>query len=225
MFNFFAHPVYFYGLILAILVVSLIAIFSMGEGDKKTSKKQEEDVLEARLRSSELEKAMGEKELEYKEAISALEKSLNDKAAAFTIRTAALEEQLRQQEALKSELARSKPVISQNTEALKQAALINDNLKKELIQLKEKLDKANKELLLSNEMYNGLKGQYDELEDKFSQFSEERLKEPKKDLPRGEVKAAPEAPKPRVTIPKIPNLRSTVQPESEDIKAPPAETK
>ncbi len=224
MFYFFAHPIYFYGLIVALLVVSLIAIFSMGEGDKKTRKKQEEDVLEALLRSSELEKALGEKELEYKETVSVLEKSLNDKEAAFTSRIAVLEEQLRRQEALKSELARCKPTLSQNEDALKQAVSANDNLKKELAQLKEKLDKTNKEFLLSNEMYNGLKGQYDELEEKFSQLSEERLKEQRKFLPGEEAKAAPEAPQPRVTMPKIPNLRSTVQQENEDIKAPPAET-
>ena len=173
MFSFFAHPIYFYGLIVVLLIVSLMAILSMGEEDKKIRKKQEEDILEVRLRSLELEKALGNKELEYKETVSGLEKSLNDKEAAIV----ALEEQLRQQETLKSESDRFKPAFSQNEDILKQAVSANESLKKELAQLKEKLDKTNKEFLLSNEMYNGLKGQYDELEEKFSQLSEEFLKE------------------------------------------------
>ncbi len=68
-------------------------------------------------------------------------------------------------------------------------------------ELEKTLQEKDKELALSNQMYNGLKGQYEELEEKFSQLFE---------VPQAQVK-----------LPKIPNLRSTVQQDSVELKLPP----
>ncbi len=182
MFSFFAHPVYFYGLLVVLLAVSLGAIFSLGQEDKKIRKKREEDLEQARSCCLELGTAMENKELEHKETIAGLEKSWNNKEIEFNAKIAALEKQLLPQEQLKSELAG----------------------------VKEELDKTKKEFALSNEMYNGLKGQYDELEEKFNQLFEEFLKEQKKNLPGEKTKVVSQ---PQVSIPKIPNLRSSVQEE------------
>jgi citron Rho-interacting kinase len=225
MFSFFAHPIYFYGLILALLVISLIAVFSIGEEDKKTRKKQEDELLEARLRNSELEKNIGDKEFEYRATLDGLEKALKDKETEFNQKVGPLEAQIKQQEVLKAELSKVKPELDQKEDVLRQALAANDILQKELAQLKEELDKTKNELALSNQMYNGLKGQYDELEDKFSQLFEEFLKEQKKNLTGQSPKAAAQESRQKVDLPKIPNLRSSVQNESEEDKVPPAGTK
>lgn len=60
MFSFFAQPIYFYSLILVLLAVSMLAIFSIGEEDKKARKEREEKAQEALLHSKELEKALAE---------------------------------------------------------------------------------------------------------------------------------------------------------------------
>ncbi len=60
MFSFFAYPVYFYSLIVVLLAVSMLAIFSMGEEDKKARKERQEKDQEALLHSKELEKALAE---------------------------------------------------------------------------------------------------------------------------------------------------------------------
>jgi chromosome segregation ATPase len=193
MFSFFAHPIYFYGLIAVLLVISLMAVFSMGEEDRKIRKKHEEELLDLRQRGLALEKELEDKDSEYKETAGAFEKTLQEKDAEFSARVSSLEAKLASTEQLKSRLASLEPSLSQKEEAL---------------------EKANKELALSNQMYNGLKGQYDELEEKFSQLFEEFLKEQKKNQ-SGQIKReVPEAPQPLVALPKVPNLRPMAQQET-----------
>ncbi|MCX5708900.1 MAG: hypothetical protein NTY14_08050 [Candidatus Omnitrophica bacterium] len=202
MVSFFAHPGYFYALIAALLVVSLFAIFSMGEEERKARKKTEDQLLEERSRRVELEKNIEEKALEYKESVESLAKTLQEKEAEFSGRISELEAKLAAAEQIKSRIAGLEP---------------------ELAQKRESLDKANKELALSNQMYNGLKEQYDELEEKFSQLFEEFLKEQKKNLTGQTPKVIPEAPQAQIKLPKIPNLRSEVQQESPELNPPPKE--
>ena len=191
MFSFFAHPVYFYGLISALLAVSLVAVFSIGQEDKKARKLHENQLLEAELKVTELEKQLEDKDIERKDA-----------QARLNARIAELEEQLA---GLGSSLA------SKNDET-KQDVSAGESLRKELVAVKSELAKANQELSLSNEMYNGLKGQYDELEEKFSQLFEEFLKEQKNNL-------AAEKTQPQ-TLPKIPNLGAALRRESEGAGSP-----
>ncbi len=60
MFSFFAQPVYFYGLTAVLLAVSMLAIFLMGEEDKKARKEREDKAQAALLHSKELEKELAE---------------------------------------------------------------------------------------------------------------------------------------------------------------------
>jgi len=247
MFSFFAHSGYFYVLIVALLVVSLFAIFSMGEEDRKARKKHEDQLLEERQLRAELEKTIQEKALEYKESVESLAKSLREKEIEFSGRIAASQTQLAEQESLRSEIASLKSALAQTEVDLKLTVSAKENLQKDSNPIKVELDKVNKELALANQMYNGLKGQYNELEEKFSQLFEEFLKEQKKNLPGQSAKIIPEALQPlslsqpppqpqsqpqpqpqsptQVKLPKIPNLRSTVQPENEGNPASPTETR
>jgi chromosome segregation ATPase len=201
--SFFAHPGYFYALIAAMLAVSLFAIFTMGQEDKKARKEHDELFAQVRLRAAELEKTLQEKTLEYQETAGAFEKSLQEKDLEFFGRVSELEAKLAAAAQLKSRLA-----VLESAMAEKQ----------------ELIEKANKELALSNQMYNGLKEQYDELEEKFSQLFEEFLKEQKKNLTGQTPKVIPEAPQAQIKLPKIPNLRSELQTDSVELKLPPKET-
>jgi chromosome segregation ATPase len=218
MFSFFSHSGYFYVLIVALLAVSLFAIFSMGEEDRKARKKREDQLLEERQLRAELEKTIQEKALEYKESVESLAKTLREKEAEFAGRVSASQTQLAEQEKLKSEIASLKSALAQAEVDLKQAVSVKENLLKDSAPIKVELDKVNKELALSNQMYNGLKEQYNELEEKFSQLFEEFLKEQKKNLPQSQSQPLlpPQSQSPQqVKLPKIPNLRSTVQQENE----------
>ena len=79
MFSFFAHPVYFYGLIAVLLAVSLVAVFSIGQEDKKARIIHENRLLESGLKVEELEKQLEDKDLAHKDA----ETRLNARIAEF----------------------------------------------------------------------------------------------------------------------------------------------
>lgn len=70
MFSFLANPVYFYSLIGVLMVISILAIFSMGEEDKKTRKEREWKLQEILLRGKKMEKTLEEKEGLLKQAAS-----------------------------------------------------------------------------------------------------------------------------------------------------------
>lgn len=72
MFSFFAHPVYFYSLIVVLLAVSMLVIFSMGEEDKKARKEREDKIQEALLHSKELEKELAELKEKLNKAVAEL---------------------------------------------------------------------------------------------------------------------------------------------------------
>jgi len=70
MFSFLANPVYFYSLIGVLMVISILAIFSMGEEDKKSRKDREWKLQEVSLRIKKLEKTLEEKEELLKQSAS-----------------------------------------------------------------------------------------------------------------------------------------------------------
>jgi predicted nucleic acid-binding Zn-ribbon protein len=201
--SFFAHPEYFYALLAALLLISLFAIFSMGQEEKKASKVQIALLADIRARAAELEKNLQQKELEYKESAGSFQKTLQEKDAEFSGRISEMEAKLAAAAELKLRLAGFESALAEK---------------------EDRLNKANKELALSNQMYNGLKEQYDELEEKFSQLFEEFLKEQKNNLPGQTPKALPEEPQTQIKLPKIPNLRSDVEQESQEPKLPPKES-
>jgi len=193
MFSFFAHPVYFYGLIAVLLAVSLVAVFSIGQEDKKARIIHENRLLESGLKVEELEKQLEDKDLAHKDA----ETRLNARIAE-----------------LEAQLAGLGSSLTGKSEEAKQVVLARESLQKELSAVKSDLEKANKELSLSNEMYNGLKGQYDELEEKFSQLFEEFLKEQKKNQSVEKPQPQKQAPPAQQAIPRVLNLGAALRQES-----------
>lgn len=214
MFSFFAHPVYFYGIVVILLAVSLVSIFSYGEEDKRSHRKKEEEGLLAQNRIAELEKTLQDRETEYKATVAQREKNFKDSEAEFTKKIAALEEQTGTADGMKSHLTSLQSQLNVKEESCKQALSLKAQAEAALGALRQELEQAQKELALSNEMYNGLKGQYDELEEKFTGLTQQSP---------GTMPAhdGGEAPKPAFTLPKVPNLRAAVK-DDEQATPPPA---
>jgi chromosome segregation ATPase len=213
MISVFFQPLFFYVLLAILFVISAIALFSLGDQEKQSEKKQQQDSEKDKMRIAELEDALAKSHKEYALKISQLETAAKENDESLRQRALDLESKLKEYERLKAQAQQVESGLRSKDELLKKEQADKLALDKKVETLQQELEKSNRELSVANQMYEGCKGQFEELEEKFAQLFQQFLAEQKKNL------AANNLQKP------APINKATQQTEDEIIQETPAEEK
>ncbi|MDD5347122.1 MAG: hypothetical protein PHT59_00760 [Candidatus Omnitrophica bacterium] len=221
MFSFFAYPIFFYTLVLVLLVVSLIAVFSMGKENTKSRERRDEEISAGHSRIAELEQKLVRQEQESRAGVQQMEKQFKEKEESYVKQLAQLDEQSKSGEVIKSHLVSLQSQLNAKETAAAQAIAAQQALEQEVSRLRRELENNARELGLANQMYDGLKGQFDEMEEKYAQLFQQFVA-----LQKGQKQAQAAPAADTSVMPggfKIPNLRAGIADE-ENTKDPPSRT-
>lgn len=160
------EPVVFFGVLASLFVLSMRAIFYFIHQNEKLNRQILKNSEEDKMRISNLETLLRQKDEEFKKHILAEQTKLKE------------------MDELKLKLSKLEAQLKEKEDSLKKEIYVKEGLSKKVKELEDELVKSKRELVLSNQMYEGLKGQYDELErntEKLTQRLEERQSQSKEE--------------------------------------------
>jgi DNA repair exonuclease SbcCD ATPase subunit len=174
------QPLFFYALLAILFVISAVALFSLGDREKKTVKEKQQDSEKDKMRIAELESELERNKAEHSLKISQVEATAKENDESLRQRSLELESKLKGYEQLKAQTQEAESGLRSKDELLKKQLADRQELDNKVTTLQQELEKSKRELSVANQMYEGCKGQYEELEEKFAQLFQQFLAEQKK---------------------------------------------